>query len=381
MKRVKVTRHYNWRRFRKIISIILVVCAVTGLVITLGTDVTKKQYEDVTGFKTRELPIEATDYGYKITNPYDTPLRILQITDIHIGGGLLSIKNDRLAIQTILELVEYTKPDLIIATGDLVYPVPFQSGTINNMVEARIFGGLMEKMGIPWVVTFGNHDTESYSMYNRADLTDYYSSLKNCLLVRGPTDIFGYGNQIITIHNADGELNTALVLLDSNAYRKEKIGINKYDYIHDDQVDWYVRSINELSEGKDEVIQSLMFFHIPLIEYNEAWQLKESESDEIEYHFGINREKVSSSDLRSKIFEAAYELGSTKAMFCGHDHVNYSSITYKGIRLTYGKSIDYLAYAWSGIINQTDQRGGTVIDISSDKSFDISTVRYSDIKK
>lgn len=43
------------------------------------------------------------------------------------------------------------------------------------------------------------------------------------------------------------------------------------------------------------------------------------------------------------MFDTALELGSTSGFFCGHDHYNNASIEYKGIRLTYGMSIDYLA--------------------------------------
>jgi hypothetical protein len=71
------------------------------------------------------------------------------------------------------------------------------------------------------------------------------------------------------------------------------------------------------------------------------------------------------------------ELGSTKAIFCGHDHLNDFSVTYKGIRLTYGKSIDYLAYY--NIKNSHWQRGGTVIEIAPDSSFTIDQVVLADI--
>lgn len=381
MKRKKVTRHFNWAKFWAVTASVLAICIVIGTVITLGTDATKKEYADTGSFKTRDMQIVPTDYGYKIINPYDSPIRILQLTDIHIGGGLMSIKNDRLAIGAVTTLVKSARPDLIVVTGDIAYPVPFQSGTINNMRAAEIFAGLMEKMGIPWVITFGNHDTEIYSMYSRGDILDYYASLPGCLLVKGPQDVFGYGNQIITLHNADESINTALVLIDSNSYVEGKVGINKYDIIHDDQVEWYRESIIELSESEDELVQSMMFFHIPTEEYKTAWELYQNGSDEVKYYFGDIREKITCSEVDSNIFETIVELGSTKAVFCGHDHVNDISFEYKGVRLTYGKSIDYLAYAWSGIIKKTEQRGATLIEIASDKSFEISTIRYSDLSE
>ena len=54
-------------------------------------------------------------------------------------------------------------------------------------------------------------------------------------------------------------------------------------------------------------------------------------------------------------------------MFCGHDHLNNWSVEYKGVRLTYDMSVDYLAYF--GIYKKYEQRGGTVITVQPDGSF------------
>ena len=60
---------------------------------------------------------------------------------------------------------------------------------------------------------------------------------------------------------------------------------------------------------------------------------------------------------------------STKAVFCGHDHYNNMSLEYKGIRLTYGMSIDYLAMP--GIEHDTAQRGAELITLHADGTFDL----------
>ena len=72
------------------------------------------------------------------------------------------------------------------------------------------------------------------------------------------------------------------------------------------------------------------------------------------------------------------ELNSTKAIFCGHDHLNDFGITYKGIRLNYGKSIDYVAY--TGIDKSTWQRGGTIIEIKDNSDFEVSQIKLVDIE-
>lgn len=68
------------------------------------------------------------------------------------------------------------------------------------------------------------------------------------------------------------------------------------------------------------------------------------------------------------------ELGGKHGTFCGHDHVNNFSMEYKGIRLTYGLSIDYLAYL--RISSLGSQRGCTMITVNPDGTFDCTAENY-----
>ena len=65
-------------------------------------------------------------------------------------------------------------------------------------------------------------------------------------------------------------------------------------------------------------------------------------------------------------------LGSTTGVFCGHDHYNNYSIEYKGIRLTYGMSIDYLAMP--GISRRTEQRGAELITLYPDRKWEVRQI-------
>jgi hypothetical protein len=80
-------------------------------------------------------------------------------------------------------------------------------------------------------------------------------------------------------------------------------------------------------------------------------------------------DKVCCSDYPSSLFDRMVELGSTSGTFCGHDHYNNMSLEYRGIRLTYGMSIDYLAMP--GIEKDTAQRGAELITILRDGSWDV----------
>ncbi len=73
------------------------------------------------------------------------------------------------------------------------------------------------------------------------------------------------------------------------------------------------------------------------------------------------------------------ELKSTTGTFCGHDHYNNMSLEYKGIRLTYGMSIDYLAMP--GIEYDNKQRGAELITLHSDSSWDLEQLPLDSINE
>ena len=314
----------------------------------------------------------------------DGDFKIMHLTDIHLGNSLYSYRKDIKALEACYQEISYTKPDLVIVTGDLCFPLGIMSMSLNNAAPVYQFAAFMRNTGIPWAFTYGNHDTESIASMNREQLNDVYMSLSfktsgNLLYPYVQPEITGRNNQLLELRNADGTLNTALFLLDSNAYTGE--GINVYDYIHDDQVDWYAAQVERLNAEAGRTVPSMVFFHIPLQQYRTAYELYEAGSDEITYYFGENREKminkVCCSDYPSSLFDRMLELGSTTGVFCGHDHYNNMSLGYKGIRLTYGMSIDYLAMP--GIENDTAQRGAELITVHPDASWDLEQIPLTSI--
>ena len=80
----------------------------------------------------------------------DGDFRVMTLTDVHIGGGWMSFFKDRRAIDCVVRMVTAEQPDLVAVTGDIAYPVPFQSGTFNNKTAARLFGRVMQNLGVYW---------------------------------------------------------------------------------------------------------------------------------------------------------------------------------------------------------------------------------------
>lgn len=333
-----------------------------------------------------QLAPHLADDGY-YTFVTDDDFKVMQLSDIHIGAGFLSIKKDTMALNAVAAMITAEKPDLVIVTGDIAFPVPFQSGTFNNKNSARLFAELMEQLGVYWAPAFGNHDTESYSYFTREEICNFYTNgdYKHCLLQAGPDDVDGFGNYIVNVKNTLGKITQSFVILDSQSYVGAGIIdgiIYKYDRIHDNQVEWYKNQIAALTqENGGETPKSLVFFHIPINEYKDAWQEYvnngNNNTENVKYYHGNMGEKddgIFCPEENCGLFDAALEIGSTQGFFCGHDHLNNFSLDYKGIRLSYGYTIDYLAYF--GIMNYGAQRGCTIIHVAPDGSFSSHLENY-----
>lgn len=361
-----------------------------------------------------------SDTGYYefVADTADREFRVLQLTDVHIGAGAFSAQKDRWAIEAVSTVIRRVQPDLVIVTGDVAYPVPFQAGTFDNKREAEMFATLMEQLDVYWTICFGNHDTEIYSLYTRDEIGDFYLDEKweHCLFRKGPENIAGVGNDVIVVRHptSDGvtidslesyeanlsstKITQALVTIDSHSYTDgDYFGIAwKYDNIHQDQIDWYASEMDRLTlmnqteygvAAEDAQVKNLMFFHIPLTEYGVYWnEYKDNNhEDTANVHYiygqaGESGEKSYPGVADCLTFETMLLHGG-QGTFCGHDHYNTFALdvtaTVKDadgndvtgtIRLSYGMSIDYLAYV--GIADKIEQRGGTEIKINADGSFE-----------
>ena len=382
--------------FLKIVGIILAVIvlffAVTSLITTVGKNSNMKKIESFEQVKIENRIVPVEDENGYWTFITDRDFKVVQLTDVHIGAGFMSHGKDLKALNAVAAMVTAEKPDLVIVTGDIAYPIPPQAGTDDNLASAKMFASLMEKLGVYWTVTFGNHDTEIYSDYDRAEIADFYENggFKYCLFKSGPEDVDGYGNNIINIKNSKGEITQSIFTFDSHSYlRHDILGFGHgYENIRESQVEWYRNCVEKLtaynksvSNIKNPVPSSTAFFHIPLTEYQDAWyeyvknDFKDTEN--VKFLHGVAGEGgiiVFTGEGEDELFETMLELGSTKGVFCGHDHENNFSIEYKGIQLSYGMSIDYLAYI--GISRVGAQRGCKVITYSPDGSFTSQNENY-----
>lgn len=379
----------------KFLSWVMSIITSGALLFAPATEsIVKENFEKAVSFEQVQyenqlVPQKDSDGYWTFTT--DREFKVVQLTDVHIGGGLMSKKSDARAMNAVAALLTAEKPDLVVLTGDMVYPVPFQAGTFNNSISTKMIISLLETLGVYYTVTFGNHDSEFYATHTREQISDMWSdpSLKYSLYQEGPEDVYGYGNHVIKVKNSKGIVTDAFFMFDSNEYTDGDIlGIMwKYDNIHEDQIAWYKENViaidnaNKVIDPSCDMFTSLAFFHIPLEEYSIAWDEYKANghqnTTDVQVQDGFyheDGEKSYSGIYSENLFETMLELGSTKGVFCGHDHVNNAIVKYKGINLVYGMSIDYLAY--SNLFSEGAQRGCTVIDLDREGGVEISLENY-----
>ena len=305
---------------------------------------------------------------YMLSYAYHDNFRILQLTDTHISD-----KDDQyLQYDFIESIINATNPDMIIVTGDLF--------TFAGKDTAKRYFDFLDSHNLPWTVTFGNHEEQCFFSIDwlTSLLNDYGS---NCLFKDiQDDDVNGNANFAINLMK-DNKIFEQLIIMDSNRYYfGEYFG---YDFFKPNQIEWYKRLIDDTKTlNGGTLVESLMFYHIPLPEIDEAWDKAHDGSGEAQIIpdkngvVGEKREKTCPPEYNSGFFDVIVEKGSTKAMFFGHDHVNNFASLYKGVLFSYGVKSDDRIYS------DGDLLGGQVITLKNDHSIEIEQYfkTYEEVK-
>ena len=249
----------------------------------------------------------------------DKKFKIVQFTDVHWKADSIASEE---AGERMGEVLDAEKPDLVIFTGDVIFGKPADK-SMRRALEPTI------KRGIPFAVTFGNHDDELGM--SRKELYDFIKDMLGNLTstVEG---ISGVTNYILPVKASDGSKDAALLyVFDSHSYATLK-GIKGYAWIKHDQVQWYIDESKKFTEANGGTpLTALSFFHIPLPEFHEAVQ------NEGSFLIGTRKEKACAPEINSGLFAAMKEAGDVLGVFVGHDHVNDYAVSWKGIMLCYGR--------------------------------------------
>ena len=249
----------------------------------------------------------------------DKKFKIVQFTDVHWKADSIASEE---AGERMGEVLDAEKPDLVIFTGDVIFGKPADK-SMRRALEPTI------KRGIPFAVTFGNHDDELGM--SRKELYDFIKDMPGNFTstIEG---LSGVTNFILPVKASDGSKDAALLyVFDSHSYATLK-GITGYGWIKHDQVQWYIDESKKFTGANGGTpLTALSFFHIPLPEFHEAVQ------NEGSFLIGTRKEKACAPEINTGLFAAMKEAGDVLGVFVGHDHVNDYAVSWKGIMLCYGR--------------------------------------------
>ncbi|KAF2632353.1 Metallo-dependent phosphatase [Macroventuria anomochaeta] len=260
----------------------------------------------------------------------DGRFKIVQISDTHMTTGVGVCKDaidahgnfrpeleaDTLTVNFIGKILDVEKPNLVILTGDqLHHDIPDSQSALFKVVAPMI------ERSIPFAAVFGNHDSEGIHALSRTAQMSILQYLPFSLSEPGPEQVDGVGNfyvQVLAPAPSQFPVST-LYFLDSHGQIPSKIYKSDYDFIKQNQIDWFVntsqtqRSAREHDNNDNRFHLSLAFLHIPLPEFKEDSHLS--------IRSGRRREPTEGPSFNSHFYDALVQEG-IAALGCGHDHVN-----------------------------------------------------------
>ena len=286
----------------------------------------------------------------------DGSFRVLIIADAHmnVNGNAQDVQEvkDRIKL-----LVDRESPNLVIFTGDNTIGSSSEDLLRQNITALVSY---IEEKQIPWCHVYGNHDHERAISEERQQVV--YESFEYCISKTDSEDLTGVGNYVHGVYSKSGALVSAIYLLDSGTYASE----GGYDYIRQDQIDWYKSASELLEEYNGKLVPSIMAFHIPLIENNTAHNNRNNK-DLVYSYSGEKNENICASNTDTTLLETIWERGDVKAIVTGHDHVNTYMYNYLGVKLCSSPNVSDLTYYTSAV------QGGRVFDLNPATMNDIPT--------
>lgn len=253
--------------------------------------------------------------------------KIVQFTDLHQGPDINK------TINFMNKILEYENPNMVVLTGD---NIDGKCKTPDNVKKAITYiSQPMEINGIPWAIVFGNHDDE-HGMMTKEEMMKFYMTFKYNISKIGYKTCDRIGNYRLPIESSKNKTPAFnIYMLDSGKYAPPLIG--GYDWIKCTQIWWYKLTSLMLKLRYKKSIPSLMFFHIPLPEFNTAWSSGLIDGEKLE--------EVSSPKKNTcSLFNAIVKNGDVKGVFVGHDHLNNYCAILNGVRLGYAGHSGYGGY-------------------------------------
>lgn len=310
--------------------------------------------------------------------------KIMQIADIQED---MPFNPDTIKLITLA--IEKEKPDLVILTGDQIqgYHTCYKKDA-KRKVEDCIFAFTepMERLGIPFAMTFGNHDDDC--AVTKDEQLEIYKKRKT-FIHTAPRNESDSATYILRIKSSNGEKDIlGVYLIDSN--KKESDGA--YSPVKKEQIEWYKSTRDSIEKELGAVLPSIVFQHIPLPEYYDTLERcsffkkgrVEAYRDRKNQFYCLPEsapkgsfmgESPATPVINNGEFSAFKEKGDVFAVYVGHDHNNSYYLKKDGIDLGYTQGAGFNTYG------PGDKRGVRVFvfDESDVRNYETYTVTMGEL--
>ncbi|KAH6841016.1 Metallo-dependent phosphatase-like protein [Chaetomium sp. MPI-CAGE-AT-0009] len=313
--------------------------AVTGVDVLFGDDAVEARpgWEITAGTAmlldggSGTLPVHVTIQRGAEQEPYkpvprimdNGRFKIMQLADLHLSTGVGKCRDavpedwnggkceaDPRTLEFVEKILEEERPNMVVLSGDQV------NGETAPDAQTAIFkyAQILIKHKIPYASIFGNHDDEG-SM-SRSLQMELIERLPYSLSKAGPVDIDGVGNYYVEVlaRGSSGHSAITVYLLDSHSYSPNERKFKGYDWIKQNQIDWFRNTAQSLKRSHKEYTHHHMdvaFIHIPIPEYTYPNLTL----------VGEWKEPSTAPAYNSGFYDALVDEG-ISMVSCGHDHVN-----------------------------------------------------------
>lgn len=298
---------------------------------------------------------------YVKTLDYHDGFVIAQLTDIHwhtasaIGYG--DEGSQEYLVKVVNEIkAKFGQVDLIEVTGDTF--------CLSNKRSVKTFIETMDEIGIPYAITWGNHDRQG--KYNPNWLSRQFLKAPHSLYVEVDNDnLHERGNYVVNLMQ-DGDVAWQIFSIDSgSSYRNGAgdIGL-EYDYIRQDQIDWF--ELMHKRAGDD--VPVMCYYHIPQKEFDDGYEAVMA--NEPGYKSGFYMMEGVSSSAYATSMNPVFARNNVKGVFIGHDHATDWTFTNPD-GITYGFGVKTNKELYSADVNAETVKGFDEINPDVDREFDL----------
>ena len=320
-------------------------------------------------------------------------LKIMQVSDpqdMHIVRSAM--------VKMLNKVYDKEKPDLIVFTGDNILGNhvddaiigPFKnkkkSVTANHIKKAlKYILKPVDDRKIPFCMVYGNHDDKN--RLSKQEQADFYKEYEYFVGLNSEEKDLDCDTYNLPIYDSKGEkVIYNLWLMDSAG--TDDNGENPYEYVKKEAVEWYKRKSDELKAANGgEVVHSLMFQHIPIIETKTLFKecspdekgAFEGEGELKGRYFKLDAEKATGFAFEYPCtveedfgqLEALKEKGDVCALVFGHDHTNSFTANIEGVNIVQTSGASFRSYG--NLIS----RGVRIFEIDEKDTSTFSTYNVS----